>query len=172
MKFAKKINKYNILYLTIILIVLFCSIRYFKRKERFMIEEPMIARIKFDCCKLDDKIASLNFYPGDESYTENKKNIYLCLRDENDNYYDYNMLIYVAIHECSHALTTVIDVEHKTDEFKNMFQSLLHKAERLGIYDPKKEIIQNYCKIKKKRTDKKDDTLENRIIERTLKSPV
>lgn len=167
MKFAKKINKYNILYLTIILIVLFCSVRYFKRKERFAIEEPMIARIKFDCCKLDDKIASLNFYPGDESYTENKKNIYLCLRDENDNYYDYNMLIYVAIHECSHALTTVIDVEHKTDEFKNMFQSLLHKAEILGIYDPKKEIIQNYCKIKKRRIDKTEDS--NRIIERTLK---
>ena len=28
------------------------------------------------------------------------------------------MLMYVAIHECAHALTDVIDPEHKTDEFK------------------------------------------------------
>ena len=60
------------------------------------------------------------------------------------------MLLYVTIHECAHALTKVIDVEHKTDEFKNMFRSLLDKAAKIGIYDPSKEIIENYCRVKRK----------------------
>jgi hypothetical protein len=151
MIFRKKINKSNIIYIVIILIILLSSIRYFKRQERFHNEEPIIARIKFDCSKLDDIIKNIDFYPADESYTEDKKRIYLCLRDENDNYYDYNMLMYVAIHECAHALTDVIDPEHKTIEFKTTFQNLLQKAEKLGLYDPSKEIIENYCKIKKKK---------------------
>jgi hypothetical protein len=151
MIFRKKINKSNIIYIVIILIILLSSVRYFKRQERFHNEEPIIARIKFDCSKLDDIIKTIDFYPADESYTEDKKRIYLCLRDENDNYYDYNMLMYVAIHECAHALTDVIDPEHKTIEFKTTFQNLLQKAEKLGLYDPSKEIIENYCKIKKKK---------------------
>ena len=153
MIFKKKINKSNILYIVVILIILLSSVRYFKRQERFHNEEPIIARIKFDCSKLDDKIKTIDFYPADESYTEDKKRIYLCLRDENDKYYDYNMLMYVAIHECAHALTDVIDPEHKTVEFKTTFQNLLQKAEKLGLYDPSKEIIENYCKIKKRKSN-------------------
>jgi hypothetical protein len=61
--------------------------------------------------------------------------------------------MYVAIHECAHALTDVIDPEHKTVEFKTMFQNLLQKAEKLGLYDPSKEIIENYCKIKKRKSN-------------------
>ena len=149
MFFSKKINNSNLFYIIIIILILLSSVRYFKKQERYHNEEPIIARLKYDCSKLDDRIKIVEFYPADESYTEDKKRIYLCLRDENDKYYDYNMLMYVAIHECAHALTDVIDPEHKTDEFKNMFQNLLQKAESLGLYDPTKEIIENYCKIKK-----------------------
>lgn len=151
MKFPKKIKKYNILYLVVIVTIILFSVRYFKKQERYHNEEPMIARIKYDCCKLDDRIKTIDFYPGDESYTEDKKRIYLCLRDENEKYYEYNMLMYVAIHECAHAITEVIDMEHKTYEFKSTFQNLLQKAEKLGIYDPSKEIIENYCRIKKRK---------------------
>ena len=149
MFFSKKINNSNLFYIIIIILILLSSVRYFKKQERYHNEEPIIARLKFDCSKLDDRIKTVDFYPADESYTEDKKRIYLCLRDENDNYYDYNMLMYVSIHECAHALTDVIDPEHKTDEFKNMFQTLLQKAEKLDLYDPSKEIIENYCKVKK-----------------------
>ena len=151
MIFPKKINKSNLFYIIIIIIILLYSVKYFKKQERFHNEEPMIARIKFDCSKIDDQIKNIDFYPADESYTEDKKRIYLCLRDENDNYYEYNMHMYVGIHECAHALTDVIDPEHKTNEFTTMFQNLLQKAEQLGLYDPSKEIIENYCKIKKRK---------------------
>lgn len=140
----------QIIYIVLVLLILWCSVRFLKQRERFYNEEPILKRLKQDCAKLDKRINSIDFYPADESYTEDKKRIYLCLRDEHDNYYDYNMLLYVAIHECAHALTKVIDVEHKTDEFRNMFRSLLDKAEKLGIYDPSKEIIENYCRVKRK----------------------
>ena len=151
MIFPKKINKSNLFYVIIIFIILVSSVRYFKQQERYHYEEPIIAKLKFDCSKLDDRIKNVDFYPADESYTEDKKRIYLCLRDENDKYYDYNMLMYVAIHECAHALTDVIDPEHKTNEFKTTFQNLLQIAEQLGLYDPSKEIIENYCKVKRKK---------------------
>ena len=70
MIFPKKINKSNLFYIIIIIIILLYSVKYFKKQERFHNEEPMIARIKFDCSKIDDQIKNIDFYPADESYTE------------------------------------------------------------------------------------------------------
>ena len=103
-------------------------------------EEPIIARLKFDCSKLDDRIKTVEFYPADESYTEDKKRIYLCLRDENDKYYDYNMLMYVSLHELAHAFSQGVDTSHSSKEFKDNFRDLLKKGEQLGLYDPKKPL--------------------------------
>ena len=33
-----------------------------------------------------------------------KQKVYLCLKDENNEYYNDNMLIYVALHELAHVL--------------------------------------------------------------------
>src|SRR4051812_26838742 len=43
---------------------------------------------------------------GSESFTLNKNSITLCLRDPKTNqYYSWNTLAYVALHELSHAIT-------------------------------------------------------------------
>ena len=55
--------------------------------------------------------------------------------------------MYVAIHECSHALTDVIDIEHITPEFKGMFESLLNKAVKLGLYNSQTPLEEHYCGI-------------------------
>ena len=34
--------------------------------------------------------------------------MHLCLKDENGNYYDDNMIIYVALHELAHIATKMI----------------------------------------------------------------
>lgn len=104
-------------------------------------------KIKYDVSKLDPRIDKLDFFPSDESYTEDKTKIFLCLKDENGNYYDYNMLMYVAIHECSHALTDVIDVHHVTPEFRGMFESLLIKATKMGLYNPSSPLVSSYCGV-------------------------
>lgn len=133
--------------LLILLIVLLILYFKYKYKSRKIYKDPLIKRIKYDVSKLDDRISRIDFYSSDESYTEDKTKIFLCLKDENGKYYDYNMLIYVAIHECSHALTKVIDVEHITPEFRNMFETLLKKAADVGIYNPNAPLVEHYCGI-------------------------
>jgi len=79
---------------------------------------------------------------GKESYTINKQEVTLCLKDENDTYYNDNMLMYVAIHELAHVICD--EVGH-TPKFYAINDVLLEKAEKLNIYDPKIPIIQDYC---------------------------
>ncbi|MDD4930905.1 MAG: hypothetical protein PHG66_01965 [Candidatus Colwellbacteria bacterium] len=132
-----------LLALLIVFVVCFYNLNY-KRKTY---QDPLVRKIKYDVSQLDPKLSRIEFFSSDESYTEDKDKIFLCLKDETGHYYDYNMLIYVAIHECSHALTDVIDVEHVTPEFRGMFEHLLTKAYKLGIYDPNKSLVTNYCGI-------------------------
>jgi len=88
----------------------------------------------------------LSLYKGDKSYTINKENIYLCLKDENDKYYNDMMLIYVLLHEVSHSLCN--EIGH-TEKFTKIFKALLDKATQMKIYDPSVQIIRNYCSYKK-----------------------
>jgi hypothetical protein len=109
----------------------------------------MINKIKNDLYKIDSRSNEFNYFSSNESYTENKKNIYLCLRDENNNFYDYNMLIYVAIHELAHALSNIVDTKHETLEFNNNFNYLLNSGRTKGIYNPEIPLVNSYCPLKK-----------------------
>ena len=82
-------------------------------------------------------------YKGDKSYTINKEKTFLCLYDKNGDYYPVNQLVYVLLHEISHALNTK-DVGH-TDNFNKIFDELLDKATQQGVYNPSIPIIQDYC---------------------------
>lgn len=84
----------------------------------------------------------INLYKGDKSYTINKKHIHLCLKDENGQYYDKNMLIYVTLHELAHVICD--EIGH-TDKFHKIFEELLLKANEQKIYDPSIPIIHDYC---------------------------
>ena len=55
------------------------------------------------------------------------------------------MLIYVMLHELSHALMEGTDVKHETPEYHSIFQNLLDRAAKAGIYDPTQPIQKNYC---------------------------
>jgi len=79
---------------------------------------------------------------GKKSYTLNKEDIYLCLKDENDKYYEDNMLIYVLLHEISHSICD--EIGH-TEKFHKLFNALTQKAIELKIYDNKIPLIRNYC---------------------------
>jgi hypothetical protein len=79
---------------------------------------------------------------GKKSYTINKEEIYLCLKDENDQYYNDNMLIYVLLHEISHSICD--EIGH-TEKFNKIFHALIDKAVELQIYDNNVPLIRNYC---------------------------
>jgi len=82
------------------------------------------------------------------AYSENKgEKIAFCLnkkKHDNNNLIDSNTLMFVAIHEIAHIMTT--SVGH-TEEFWNNFKFLLENAVELKIYTPVdyKKDPEGYC---------------------------
>lgn len=128
--------------LLILFILLLGYVIFSRVMEYYSQLDPMLRHIHQKLEPLDPKVKTLKFYEGNKSYTINKKKIYLCLRDEKNEYYNENMLMYVAIHELAHVLCD--EIGH-TDKFHRIFKQLLYKAQKMGIYDASQPIVRNYC---------------------------
>jgi hypothetical protein len=113
----------------------------------------LVSEIRHIDPRVNSIVDDLRFYEGKKSYTINKKHVYLCMKDhtkkvnshhttENTDVYDKNQLILVLIHEISHALCD--EVGH-TDKFHEIFDDLLEKASRKGVYDKSIPPISEYC---------------------------
>jgi hypothetical protein len=90
-------------------------------------------------------MSEIKILEGPKSFTINKKEIYLCLKDKKlgaENYYDYNSLIFVTLHEIAHVLC---DELGHTKKFQMIFKELLEHASSLGLYDETKPFVKNYC---------------------------
>ncbi|PNH02725.1 hypothetical protein TSOC_011278 [Tetrabaena socialis] len=69
---------------------------------------------------------------GYTSYSINKgERIVMCIRQRDGTFVDPNVLIYVAVHELGHIMTT--DVGH-TPAFWSNFRFLLREAIEIGLY--------------------------------------
>jgi hypothetical protein len=69
---------------------------------------------------------------GYTSYSVNKgEKIVMCLRQKDDSFVDDNVLVYVAVHELGHLMTS--DVGH-TEAFWGNFRRLLSEAADNGMY--------------------------------------
>lgn len=112
-------------------------------KEHHMQDDAMLYTLKAVLLPVHPIITDLKLYKGDKSYTINKKKVFICLYDENGDYYPLNMLVYVLLHEIAHVLNTE-DVGH-TPAFHSKFDELLDRATQLGIFNPSIPILQNYC---------------------------
>ena len=109
--------------------------------------EPMFSKnIKYDgvleVINKRDLLNEISMFKGDKSYTINKEKVFLCLTDKNGQYYEMNVLLFVFLHELAHCLSTTIGHDKN---FNNIFDALLKKAAELKIYDPSKEMDQDYC---------------------------
>ena len=132
------------------IIFLFCIgliiyILFFKNKIEAY-DDPLIDKLRLIAIEIDPRSEHLVFRAANESFTEDKKFVYLCIRHKNGEYYkNQNMLIYVLTHELSHAFSESVDPDHKTTEFHDNFRTLLKRAEELGYYDPSQPLDYNYC---------------------------
>lgn len=144
---------YTSWFLIIILVLLSLFLIYKQIEEFTLQDDPMIEELKKDLeplkkiedykgRSLKDVIDNIKIYRGDKSYTINKEKIFLCLKDENNNYYNKNILIYVLAHEMAHVLSDSIG---HTQEFHDIFQDLLTKMSQLKIYNPSIPVDKNYC---------------------------
>ena len=137
-------NKRHYLFLFIVfLFVLLLLSDNIKEEFKPQSNDSKILEIKQKLKHIYPEVDKLEFYEGSKSYTINKSKVHLCVKDESGNYYNDNMLTYVAIHEIAHVLCN--EVGH-TAKFYEIFRKLLDKAIDLGIYDPTIPAIQNYCK--------------------------
>lgn len=131
--------------LIIIIFVILGVLAYFSYKnivETYYTINDDLTSIVSDIYTAFPIINNLNFYEGNKSFTINKKDVYICMRDKNGKYYDRNFLIFVILHEISHAMCD--EIGH-TSKFIEIFEKNLDKAAKMGIYDPMKKKIENYC---------------------------
>lgn len=131
-------NQILLLFIAFIIIGLLV-IQYNKETYR---HDVLIEELKSRVSPIYPRINDMEVYAGDKSYTINKERIFLCLKDEKGQYYDDNMLTYVFLHEIAHVLND--EVGHGA-KFQQIFDQLLKEASSIGIYDPRKELVQNYC---------------------------
>lgn len=133
------------LVLYLVIVALFLTLLYSTTMyctEKYQQRDPMLYEIRENLSLLSPKAKQLKFYEDNKSYTINKQKVYLCLKDDQDDYYPMNMLMYVAIHELAHVLCN--EIGH-TPKFHDIFSDLLLRATEIGIYDPDIPVIQNYC---------------------------
>ena len=85
--------------------LIFISMLMWVYRKHHCIQDPILEQLKRDMLKLDPRARNLDFFAAQESFTEDKVRVYMCLKDKDKKYYSYNMLVYVAIHELAHAIT-------------------------------------------------------------------
>lgn len=69
----------------------------------------------------------------EDSFTEDKKKVGICLRNPMGEFYPYEKILKIGIHELAHVMSKQHDPEHKTPEFINNYTYLMNKAHQLGF---------------------------------------
>lgn len=116
-------------------------------RKKHYVKHPLLEHVKALVRPLAPKtVDKLKFRESTSTYTLNKQTLYFCIRNDKGEYYDLNTLVYVAIHELSHAVIPYDTKDHGPDWAKK-FAQLLDEGNKLGIYDPNKSIAPMYCGI-------------------------
>lgn len=129
----------------IITLVIFEILIFRQIKEKFAENDPMLLRLKAKLGPIFPDIKTVVLLKGNESYTLEKKKIFLCMVDKDGKYYDENTLTYVLLHELAHVRCD--DYQDHSENFHRIFNGLLETAVRYQLYDPSQPIINNYCKF-------------------------
>jgi hypothetical protein len=138
-------NNLIIILFFITLIIIILGLIITPQTETYSDNHPMLDRVREAYIKLNPKYGEIPLREGTSAYTENKKVITLCLKDPYTNtYYDFNTIMYVALHELAHVISPSIG---HGPEFKKNFSILLREGAKIGIYNPRKEIPQTYCGV-------------------------
>lgn len=95
-----------------------------------------------------DNVSEGGVEHGYTSYSVNKgEKIVMCVRQNNADLVDENVLMYVAVHELAHLMSH--DVGHSRNFWTN-FRFLLEEAVQIGVYTPidYAKAPQEYCGIR------------------------
>jgi hypothetical protein len=129
--------------LLIILLLAIWWVSQYKRENYHVAKDAdskaVFERLKKDLSQLYPDLSKLNLQAlvscvPEDSFTEDKKHISICVRNKSGTLYPYPKLLKIGIHELAHAMSKQMDPEHKTPEFINNYSYLMNKAFSLG-YD-------------------------------------
>jgi len=144
----------NIIYIIISIVIIiliawiyFCGIPFISKSEQDRLDQVRIT-LQLLQNTVDTICAHCNFSPiytmhetRDLTYTQGN-DIYICIWDwQNNRLYDFNTLIYAALHEIAHVLSPSI---HHNPPFDTIENLLFQRGQQLGIYDPTKPIDPHY----------------------------
>ena len=119
--------------------------------DRFVISKqssPIIERLKSDIGKINPEYLDIPIVESNTSYTKDKSVIYLCMRNPKTNqFYSYNTLMYVLLHEIAHTESVTYSTDKHNDEFVSNFDAILSNAIDLGIYDANTSLPPVYCGV-------------------------
>ena len=141
-------NYNNIIILIIIILSIVIYIYYICVYHNYdnSQSDPKIAELKEKLKPMSDLkyyISQVEIFSGKKSFIINKKEIFLCLYDENGDYYSDNMLLYVLLHEIAHSIA---HSDGHTNEFNEIFENLLAEANEKNIIPKDFQAYENYCK--------------------------
>lgn len=133
----------------ILICVLIIFIFYTLNKNSYLLQieqslqDPYIQKIRENFKKINPKFGNVPIVLSTrESYTENKEYIAMCVIDPKTGmYYDFNIVMYVALHELAHYITRS---HGHNQEFLRNFRMLLSEAQKKGVYRPI-EPPETYC---------------------------
>lgn len=137
------------LILVVIILCLFCYIAFVSIKDNLKVYyDPMLVKLENDLLEIYPPYRDLNvtILGANDSFTENKKKMFICLKNKNGEYYDYNTLIYITMHELSHVLTSTYKDSHG-QEFTDIFNYLIQSAKSKNLFDDTKPIKYDFCGI-------------------------
>ena len=138
--------KQGVLIILIFSVALVATAWSFSQRSYFNEKHPLLDQIRANFAKINPKYGEIPLRSGDSAFTENKEVITLCLiNPDTKQPYDINTLMYVALHELAHVISTS---SGHNEEFKKNFALMLKKGAELGFYDPKKPIPVTYCAVK------------------------
>lgn len=145
------------MYVIIIVSIIIIGFVGYKIKETLLPYDPKIDELKRKLLLVHPRTSEIKFYHDKKSYTINKQDMYLCIKDEHGDYYDENMLMYAALHELAHVLCD--EIGH-TDKYWAIFDETLDKASKtidpnsgLPVYDPNGKINPDYCESRYHNSD-------------------
>ena len=126
------------IWLIILLIFIFCFLFMLQNKkvEHFSNEnETIIDLRKFAFIILPELKGKITINIGRSSLTEDKKNISICIYDENKNIYNKDILYNVLLHELAHVISPTVsgtdNISHDNVHYKNLL-FLNEKAKSKG----------------------------------------
>ncbi|MDB4769524.1 hypothetical protein OAG24_01025 [bacterium] len=133
----------NVFILILVICLVLIAAYHLSSKTYVSDDHPILDQVRKNFSMIDPDYVNIPLKEGTSAYTENKAAIFLCLKDPNNQqYYDFNTIMYVALHELAHIVSKT---QGHNDEFKENFSNILKKGSQIGIYDPSKTISSTYC---------------------------